>query len=99
MRDTDFIKKALSKNKIPYFYWVKNSSILSSFDVNGVFDLRHVPIRIQMYLKTQAKILIGNQCGADIMFPRYTKVYMAPKTNDFSSNIVRGNLIIKTEDI
>ena len=30
---------------------------------------------------------------------RYTDVYMAPKTNDFNSNIVRGNLHIKIEDI
>ena len=52
-----------------------------------------------MYIKTKAKLLVGNQCGADIMFPRYTDVYMAPKTDDFNSNIVRGNLHIKIEDI
>ena len=52
-----------------------------------------------MYIKTQANLLVGNQSGADIMFPRYTNVYMAPKTNNFGSNIVRGNLIIKQEDI
>jgi hypothetical protein len=52
-----------------------------------------------MYIKTQAKLLVGNQCGADIIFPRYTDVYMSPKTNDFGSNIVRGKLHIKIEDI
>ena len=52
-----------------------------------------------MYIKTQAKILVGNMCGADIMFPRYTKVYMAPKTGGFGSNVVRGNLVTKIEDI
>ena len=52
-----------------------------------------------MYIKTKANLLVGNQCGADIMFPRYTSVYMSPKTNDFGSNIVRGNLYIKMEDI
>lgn len=98
-RDSEFIQKVLSKNKIPYFYWVKDPSILSKFDANYVFDLKHVPIRIQMYIKTQAKLLVGNQSGADIMFPRYTNVYMAPKTSDFGSNIVRGNLIIKQEGI
>ena len=99
VRDSEFIKNVLSKNKIPYFYWVKDPSILSEFDANYVFDLKHVPIRIQMYIKTQANLLVGNQSGADIMFPRYTNVYMAPKTNNFGSNIVRGNLIIKQEDI
>ncbi len=98
-RDTNFIKKVLDKNKIPYFYWVSNPSLLSLFDVNTVFDLRNVEIRVQMYIKTQAKLLVGNQCGADIMFPRYTDVYMSPKTDDFGSNIVRGNLIIREENI
>ena len=98
-RDSEFIKMVLNKNKIPYFYWVKDPSILSAFNADYVFDMRHVPIRIQMYIKTQAKLLVGNQSGADIMFPRYTNVYMAPKTDDFGSNIVRGNLIIKKEDI
>ena len=98
-RDSKFIKKVLDKNRLPYFYYVKDESSLSLFDVNTVFNLRHVPIRIQMYIKTQAKLLVGNQCGADIIFPRYTDVYMSPKTNDFGSNIVRGKLHIKIEDI
>ena len=98
-RDKEFIEKVLNKNKIPYFYWVSNTSLLSLFDVDTVFDLRHVSIRVQMYIKTKAELLVGNQSGADIMFPRYTDVYMAPKTDDFSSNIVRGNLHIKIEDI
>ena len=67
--------------------------------MNTVFDLRNVAIRVQMYIKTQAQVLVGNMCGTDIMFPRYTNVYMAPRGKDFGSNIVRGNLVTKIEDI
>ena len=74
-RDVGFIRKALNKNKLSYFYYVKDPFFLSLFDVNTVFDLRNVAIRVQMYIKTQAKILVGNMCGADIMFPRYTLVF------------------------
>ena len=98
-RDVEFIRKVLYKNKLPYFYYVKDPSFLSLFDVNTVFDLRNVAIRVQMYIKTQAKILVGNMCGADIMFPRYTNVYMAPKEGGFGNNFVRGNLVTKIEDI
>jgi len=98
-RDVDFIRKVINKNKLPYFYWVTDPSLLSLFDIDTVFDLRHVPIRIQMYIKTQARLLVGNQCGVDIVFPRYTDVYMSPKGDNFGSNIVRGNLYIKIEDI
>jgi hypothetical protein len=93
-RDGDFIKTILNNNKIPYFYWVKDSSLLPIFDVDYIFDMKQLPIRIQMYIKTQAKLLVGNMSGADIMFPRYTDVYMSPR-GEFGSNIVRGNLTIK----
>ena len=98
-RDSEFLEKALDKHKIPYFYWVSKPSLLSLFDVDTVFDMRNVSIRVQMYLKTKAEVLIGNMSGADIMFPRYTKVYMAPRGKGFGSNIVRGNLVTKIEDI
>ena len=98
-RDVGFIRKALNKNKLSYFYYVKDPFFLSLFDVNTVFDLRNVAIRVQMYIKTQAQVLVGNMCGTDIMFPRYTNVYMAPRGKDFGSNIVRGNLVTKIEDI
>lgn len=98
-RDGEFIKKALNKNKLPYFYYIKDQSLLSLFDIDTVFDMMNVSIRVQMYIKTQAKVMVGSMSGADIMFPRYTKVYMAPRGKDFGSNIVRGNLVTKIEDI
>ena len=98
-RDSDFIKKALSKNKLPYFYWVSNPDLLDLFEVEKAFDMRNVSVRVQMYIKTKAKVLIANMCGADIMFPRYTKVYMCPRDKSFKSNIVRGNLITNIGDI
>jgi len=60
-RDSKFIKKVLNKHKIPYFFWVKDPSLLSLFDANYVFDLRHVSIRVQMYIKTQAKLIVGKR--------------------------------------
>jgi hypothetical protein len=98
-RDKDFIKEVLAKHKVPYFYWISDPALKSLFDVDYAFDLRHTPIRVQMYIKTQATLVVGNQSGADSMFPRYTKVYMSPKTSNFGSNITRGSLIIKKEDI
>ena len=98
-RDVEFIRKALNKHKLPYLYWVSDPSLLSLFDIDTAFDLRNVAIRVQMYIKTQAKVIVGSMSGADIMFPRYTQVYMAPRGKDFGSNVVRGNLVTKIEDI
>jgi len=98
-RDVEFIRKALNKHKLPYLYWVSDPSLLSLFDIDTAFDLRNVAIRVQMYIKTQSKVIVGSMSGADIMFPRYTQVYMAPRGKDFGSNVVRGNLVTKIEDI
>ena len=98
-RDMDFIQKALNKNKLPYFYWVSNPNLLDLFDVKTIFDMRNVSIRVQMYIKTKAQTLIANQCGADSMFSRYTKVYQFPRGDSFKSNITRGNFITRLEDI
>jgi len=73
--------------------------MLSMFDVEYVLDLKNIPIRIQMYIKTQANVIIGNMSGADIMFPRYTKVYMAPREGGFNENIVKGNLVTNKQNI
>lgn len=99
-RDEEFILKSLSKYKhLPYLYWVSDNKFKTYFDINYALDLKNIPIRIQMYLKTQSKVIIGNMSGADIMFPRYTNVYMAPREEGFKSNIVRGNLIIDKQNI
>lgn len=100
VRDFEFIQKALDKYKnLPYLYWSKDKETLNLFDANCVLDLNNIPIRIQMYIKTQADVLIGSMSGADIMYPRYTKVYMAPRLGGFGSNIVKGNLIINKQNI
>jgi hypothetical protein len=99
LRDKEFIQKSLNKYKLPYFYWVKDLSILSVFNAEYVLDLKSIPIRIQMYIKTQADVVIGNMSGADIMFPRYTKVYMAPREEGFNENIVKGNLVTNKYNI
>jgi hypothetical protein len=99
LRDKEFIQKSLNKYKLPYFYWVKDLSILPIFDAEYVLDLKNIPIRIQMYIKTQANVVIGNMSGADIMFPRYTKVYMAPREEGFNENIVKGNLVTNKQNI
>ena len=99
-RDEEFILKSLFKYKhLPYLYWVSDDKFKTYFDINYTQNLKDIPIRIQMYLKTQSKAIIGNMSGADIMFPRYTNVYMAPREEGFKSNIVRGNLIIDEQNI
>jgi len=96
-RDGEFIRNILAENKIPYFYYIKAG--MDDFDFMPALDLRHIPVRIQLCIKSKANLLIGNQSGMDITFPRYTSVYMAPKNKfGLGSNVVKGNLITEENE-
>ena len=48
--------RAVMDENIPHFYWTERSIEQTSFsDIYRAMDLRHVPIRIQLYIKSPAK--------------------------------------------
>ena len=59
----------LKENPLPYFYFTPKPINKTDFNfINKALDLRHVPIRIQLYIKSRAKINISNQCGVSHMY-------------------------------
>jgi len=63
--------------------------------VNNVFDLRHIDLRIQMYIRSRAQFNIGNQCGILDTLPRYTDVYVVPKEqNKLKENIIENTIYL-----
>ena len=98
-RDAPFMLEVLRDNDIPYFYYSSTPLSKTTFNhIQKALDFRNMPVRIQLYIKTQAELVVGNQCGVDIMMPRYTKTYMALKSSDnLGSNFVRGQLYTNTK--
>ena len=51
----------LKENELPYFYFTPKPINETDFNfIHKALDLRHVPIRIQLYIKSKAKINISN---------------------------------------
>jgi hypothetical protein len=89
-RETDSINKTLNK-KLKYFYFTSHPLKETPFDwIDTVLDMRHIDIRIQLYIKSKAKINVGNQCGVNHMVVRYSDVYETQRQIPISHNFVRG---------
>ena len=90
-KDTTVISKVLEDNPLPYFYWTSNPIENTPFDfINKVLDMKHIDLRIQLYIKSQAKINVANQCGTNHLMVRYSECYESQRQYPISHNFVRG---------
>ena len=81
----------LKENDLPYFYY--SSKPLHQTDFNFIkkaLDLNHIPTRIQLYIRSKAKINIGNQCGTNHCIVRYSDVYEVQRQPILGHNFVKG---------
>jgi|TARA_B100000902_G_scaffold399312_1_gene469559 hypothetical protein len=89
-RETEAINNVLEK-KLKYFYFTSNPLKETPFNwIDSVLDMRHIDIRIQLYIKSKAKINVGNQCGVNHMVVRYSHVYETQRQIPIAHNFVRG---------
>ena len=63
---------------------------------NSMFtlDMRHMNLRIQLYIKSKAKVNIGNQCGTTQTIARYSKSYNIQRQFPMGSNIIEGEIYL-----
>ena len=91
INDNKKIIKLLNNNKLPYFYWVYKP--LNQFDfnfINDVLDMHNMNLRLQLYIKSKAKINIGNQCGTNHCIARYSEIYEIQRQSILGHNFVKG---------
>jgi len=91
INDNKKIIKLLNDNKLPYFYWTYKP--IKDFDFNFIeksLDMHNIDLRIQLYIKSKAKLNIGNQCGTNHCVVRYSKVYEIQRQSTLGHNFVKG---------
>ena len=94
-RDTNNINKVLGENNIPYFYWSYKPLKDTPFNfINKALDMRHIDIRIQLYIKSKAKLNLSNQCGTNHMVVRYSTCYESQRQFPLSHNFVKGEIYL-----
>jgi hypothetical protein len=100
--DDDIRKKEIHKlmeflffNQLPYFYWTHKPIQELPFNcIDKLLDLRHIDLRIQLYIRSKAKFNIGNQCGLTQTIARYSKCYTSQRQYPIGSNIIDGEIYL-----
>ena len=80
---------------MPYFYWSYKPLKELGFDfIDNVLDVRNIDLRIQLYIKSKAKVNIGNQCGTNHCVVRYSNVYEVQRQSILGHNFVKGETYV-----
>ena len=75
----DLIRMYKPLNKFSFNYLVKD-----------VLDMHNMDLRLQLYIKSKAKVNIGNQCGTNHCVVRYSNVYEVQRQSVLGHNFVKG---------
>ena len=90
-RDASNMTSILEQNSLPYFYWSYIPLTKTPFNfIDKALDLRHIDLRIQLYIKSKAKVNISNQCGTNHLVVRYSNVYESQRQFPLKHNFVKG---------
>lgn len=89
--DANKIQDILDQNKLPTFYWTSNQD--HNFNFEPALDLRHIDIRIQLYIKSKATYNVGNQTGVNDTIANYSPTYTVPR-GKLGSNYIKSQIYI-----
>ena len=90
-KDTKVMTQVLKDNPLPYFYWTHKPLRETEFSfINSVLDMRNIGLRIQLYIKSKAKINLANQCGVNHSIVRYSECYESQRQFPISHNYISG---------
>ena len=88
------IEGAIDSN-LKHFYWIEKPIEQTSFNfINKALDMRNMPVRIQLYIKSKAKYNVGNQCGTSQLVARYSDVFSVQRQFPLAGNFVRGEIYL-----
>lgn len=90
-KDTKVMTEVLKDNPLPYFYWTHKPLRETEFSfINSALDMRNINLRIQLYIKSKAKINLANQCGVNHSIVRYSECYESQRQFPISHNYISG---------
>ena len=83
---------------LPFFYWTYKNPKELPISFNECFDMRNVPTRIQLYIRTKAKLNIGTHCGFLDCVSRYSKVFQIQRVFPLNQNIIEAEYYVNRDN-
>ena len=94
-KDTEVMSKVLKDNPLPYFYYTLKPIKKTPFDfIDKSLDMRYIDLRIQLYIKSKAKVNVANQCGTNHLMVRYSECYESQRQYPIAHNFVEGEIYL-----
>ena len=94
-KDVQNFTSVLTEHQLPYFYYTAKPIEETEFNwVDKVLDMKHIDLRIQLYIKSKAKINLSNQCGTNQVIVRYSKCYESQRQFPLAHNFVEGEVYL-----
>ena len=87
-------------SNLKHFYWTEKPIEQTSFNfIRKALDMKHMPVRMQLYIKSKAKYNVGNQCGTSQLVVRYSDVYTVQRQFPMGGNTVHGEIYLKDDKV
>ena len=83
---------------LPFFYWTYKPKNQLPISFKGCLDMRHIDTRVQLYIRSKAKLNIGTHSGFLDCLPRYTKVFQIQRVFPLNHNNVEKNYYVNKEN-
>ena len=83
---------------LPFFYWTYKNPKELPISFNRCIDMRNVPTRIQLYIRTKAKLNIGTHCGFLDCVSRYSKVFQIQRVFPLNQNIIEVEYYVNKDN-
>ena len=83
---------------LPFFYWTYKKPNELPIKFNKGFDLRNVPTRIQLYIRSKSKLNIGTHCGFLDCVSRYSNVFQIQRVFPLNQNLIEAEYYINNEN-
>ena len=85
---------------LKHFYWTERPIEQTSFNtINKALDMRHMSVRMQLYIRSKAKYNVGNQCGTTQLTTRYSDTYTVQRQFPIAHNLVRGEIYLTDDKV
>ena len=94
-KDVQNFTNIFTEYQLPYFYYTSNPISVTPFDwINKSLDMKYIDLRIQLYIKSKAKINLSNQCGTNQIVVRYSKCFESQRQFPLAHNFVKGEVYL-----
>jgi len=83
---------------LPFFYYTYKQPKEYPFSFNKCLDMRHMDTRLQLYIRSKAKLNIGTHCGIIDAISRYSQAFQIQRVFPLNQNVIEANHYVNRDN-